>query len=238
MTIEAKDVSVTQPGQPQLSVSGVTLTIKAGETVCFVGESESGKTTLVKALMGLRHHDTGTININGTSIASYQPSSVHKRMSGSFNRYPRLGLSLGGNVGVGQDNDTFMSLDDPRCRRALRLAGVGGILDNQKLEPTLCEETGHYPSSYALLEEKCHQLHLTPEERDSVNLARTFMRLGSADLLVIKVEETSAVDDLFQNIYMETGKKDTRATTIIITSSLRLMPMVDKVAWIDNGVRW
>ena len=52
------------------ALRGVDLTIETGEMVAIMGPSGCGKTTLLNSLSGLDSFDSGTITIEGTSLAS------------------------------------------------------------------------------------------------------------------------------------------------------------------------
>lgn len=239
MRMEAINVSVSNPEKPKPIVDDVSLTIESGDTIAIVGVPFSGKTSLAKALMGLRHH-TGTIKINEKPLRSYQRSSLHKRMTGSFKDCPKYGLSIGTDLGVGQVDRSITSTDDPRFKRALQLAGSEGLMEKIKLDTLLCDNKEHSFEKDFTRRDDCDRVHLRMPRRNGINLTRAFMRLGSADLIVIDVTKRPAGGndvDFLKSIYVETHKPETRATTIIVASTLTRIPMVDKVAWMNHGVR-
>ncbi len=60
------------------AVDGVSLTVRAGETVGLVGESGCGKTTTGRAIMGLVPTSHGTVRFDGRDITHLPPSEMRK----------------------------------------------------------------------------------------------------------------------------------------------------------------
>ncbi|MET8976404.1 ATP-binding cassette domain-containing protein [Streptomyces sp. NPDC004539] len=72
--LAVEDVVVEYPGrtrraQPFRALHGVSLTLRAGETLGLVGESGSGKTTLGRAVLGLAPVTSGTIRYAGRTVS-------------------------------------------------------------------------------------------------------------------------------------------------------------------------
>ena len=61
------------------AVAGVSLAVRAGETLGLVGESGSGKTTLGRAVLGLTRVHSGTIRFQGTDLVGLAQSVYRKR---------------------------------------------------------------------------------------------------------------------------------------------------------------
>lgn len=64
--IEIDNLAVTFGRQPVLR--GVSLTINAGESYGLLGESGSGKSTILRAIAGLVPFSSGTIRVNGHAL--------------------------------------------------------------------------------------------------------------------------------------------------------------------------
>ncbi|BAC07767.1 ABC transporter ATP-binding protein [Thermosynechococcus vestitus] len=66
--LELIDVHYTYPNATQPAIQGVSLRIKRGEMVGFVGASGAGKTTIVDLILGLLSPAQGDIRVDGVSI--------------------------------------------------------------------------------------------------------------------------------------------------------------------------
>ena len=62
-------------------VSGLSFEVKAGEYLCILGENGSGKTTTIKAILGLIHPDSGSVVTLGKEAGRL--SSEEKSMIGA-----------------------------------------------------------------------------------------------------------------------------------------------------------
>ncbi len=69
--LELKDISKSYSGV--LVLSGVEVTLDAGEVLCLVGENGAGKSTLIKIVSGVVTPDTGTIRVMGNVCEKMTP---------------------------------------------------------------------------------------------------------------------------------------------------------------------
>jgi ABC-type multidrug transport system fused ATPase/permease subunit len=81
------DISFTYPAAQSPSLRGLSLTIKKGETIGFIGSSGSGKSTLIDVMLGLLPPATGKILVDGQDVQNnlrswqnqigYVPQSIY-----------------------------------------------------------------------------------------------------------------------------------------------------------------
>jgi len=69
--------SFTQDGLPAQALSGVSLTVDAGEFVSIVGRSGSGKSTLLSVLSTLLKPDGGRLLYNGVDLADAGEAKIN-----------------------------------------------------------------------------------------------------------------------------------------------------------------
>ncbi|HWM08347.1 MAG TPA: ABC transporter ATP-binding protein [Solirubrobacteraceae bacterium] len=109
------------------AVRGVSLSVRAGEVASIVGANGAGKTSLLRAIMGLERASAGAIEFDGADITRAHTSAIARR-----------GLSL-----VPAGRQLFANLT---VTQNLRLGGYtrrGGALDDVlDLFPVLRERSG------------------------------------------------------------------------------------------------
>jgi phospholipid/cholesterol/gamma-HCH transport system ATP-binding protein len=116
-------------------LDGLDLDIFEGEVVTIIGESGSGKSILLKALMGLIRVDAGTIRLDDEEVQDKtEPewTEVRRRIGMLFQESALFdSLSVYENVGYALREQTDMTEDEiaQRVDETLSLVGLPGIED-------------------------------------------------------------------------------------------------------------
>ncbi|MBQ5636672.1 MAG: ABC transporter ATP-binding protein [Selenomonadales bacterium] len=119
----------------RIILRNVNLTIKKGETLAVVGPSGTGKSTLLKLLIGLARPTSGQVWVDGKEISRLKDKELDEARlgMGMVFQYSALfdSMSVGENVAFGLRQHTDMKEDDLRRVVEERLAGVGlaGLAD-------------------------------------------------------------------------------------------------------------
>ena len=96
------DVISTGYGPVQV-LYDLTLEVRAGEVLCLLGRNGAGKSTTLKAIMGLLPLSSGQITLNGETISDLPPHEVPKRGIGYVPQGRRLftELTVAENIEIG-----------------------------------------------------------------------------------------------------------------------------------------
>ncbi|WP_340377070.1 thiol reductant ABC exporter subunit CydD [Streptomyces sp. SS7] len=74
LSLEFEDVVLRHPGRPEPALSGVSLTVAAGERVALVGPSGAGKSSLLALVLGLARPTAGRVLVAGHDLADLDPA--------------------------------------------------------------------------------------------------------------------------------------------------------------------
>src|SRR5512135_2093131 len=131
-TLEIRNVSKAFPNVQALS--DVSLDIRPGEILAFMGENGAGKSTLLKIINGDYQPDTGTLTIDGQRLAFSSPRDAHKAGIRVIYQEPEIipGVDVSENIWAGELPKRFGLIDrrqlNEEVRRSLAEYGFEGIL--------------------------------------------------------------------------------------------------------------
>jgi len=121
----------------QTVLSGIDLTVGRGETVAVLGRSGTGKSVLLKLIVGLDQPDSGSISIRGQEIEDLdegQLNEVRKKIGFLFQQAALYdSLTVEENVAFPLNRHSKMSDAERKSRVGELLSSVGMEQDLQKM---------------------------------------------------------------------------------------------------------
>jgi ABC-type multidrug transport system fused ATPase/permease subunit len=124
-----EDVYFKYPHTEKYVLSGVSFTMNKGDKLSIVGINGSGKSTIIKLMLGLYEIESGQIRINGYPMSDYDIQDVRKLFSALFQSFVQYPLSLRENIAL---SDLDRMNRDGEIENALKQSGV-----LEELEPKL-----------------------------------------------------------------------------------------------------
>lgn len=199
-------------------LKNIHLDMYSGKTIAFVGPSWSGKSTLLKLLVGLYNPSSGTVLYNHHDLMSYDLTELNKRI-GIVTQDPQL---FSGTI---KDNLIFVKPDatDTECLEVLEQAQLWEFLKDQK--DGLWTKIGE------------GGLKLSGWQKQRLAIARALLR--NPDVLIFD-EATSSLDSIIEKEITETIKTVTadRPDMMIILVAHRLSTVMhaDEIYVLEKGV--
>lgn len=196
-------------------IKGVDLTINAGDSIALIGESGSGKTTIVDLMLGLYKPQQGLVTINGIDIAKYN-GDWNKLVAYVQQNVFLLDDTIRRNIAFGEEED---SIDDARVWRAIEAAQLDAFVkETDSGLDTIVGERG---------------VKFSGGQRQRVAIARALY--FDSDIVVFD-EATAALDNSTEKAVMEAidslqGKK----TLIIVAHRLSTIRNCDKIYEVKDG---
>ena len=111
--IEFRNVSFRYPGAPEKTLDGVSFAVEPGEHVALLGPVGSGKSTILRLILGLYPPEEGVVMIDGTDIRQLDPPELRRHMGAALQESVLLTGSIRENIALGRDD-----VDDEELLRA------------------------------------------------------------------------------------------------------------------------
>lgn len=121
----------------QAVLKGVNLEVPKGETVAVLGQSGSGKSVLLKLIIGLQSPDSGSISITGQKITDLEPNQlneIRKKVGFLFQQAALYdSLTVEENVAFPLSRHTKMSDSEQKQKVRELLGSLGMEQDLEKM---------------------------------------------------------------------------------------------------------
>ena len=212
--VNFKDVDFSYPESPKKSLAGVSIKINAGEHVGVIGKVGSGKTTLMKLIIGLYQADSGSIAIDNIDINQIDPADLRRNI-GYLSQDIEL---LRGTI---RENIAYKDLhvNDEKLLQAAAISGVDLFVNQlpQGFDTQVGEDGGF----------------LSGGQRQAIALGRAV--LLNEPLLILD-EPTNSFDNTTESIVKKRLFEYTRdRTLLLVTHKAPMLELVERLIVIDEG---
>ena len=205
-------ISVYHKYGDKFVLENVSLKIKKGEKVAFVGQIGSGKSTLVKLIMGFQPLTLGTITINNINLNDIPNEDIRKKIFYIPQKPKLFNRTLYENIVYGLEpppskkeviqlmDDLNIDIKDVFIEKMDESVGVeGNSLSGGQRQIVWLLRSIYRPSAILVLDEPTSALD--PENK--INMISTIKKLSVGKTVIIVSHDD--IDPMFRKIEMKNG---------------------------------
>ena len=209
--IEMNSISFRYQEEQPLILNNLSFKINQGEMVAFVGTSGSGKSTIMRLLLGFETPEAGSIYYDGDAYDSMNKDLVRRQIGVVLQN----GALMSGSIYKNIVGNSELTLED--AWEAARMAGMEEDIKQMPMEmhTVISEGAGTFSGG----------------QRQRLMIARA---IAHKPRLLFMDEATSALDNKTQNIVSDSLDK-LQATRIVIAHRLSTVKNADRIYVLDKG---
>ncbi len=212
-SLSFRDVSFHYPGT-KAGLNGVSIDVPAGKTLALVGQTGSGKSTLIKLLLRFYPARMGDIQIDGVPIESVSLASLREAIGLVSQDVFLFEGTVRDNIAYADPSATM-----ERVQEAAIAAEAHGFIEN-------------LPEGYATLVGE-RGVKLSGGQRQRLSLARAILK---APPILILDEATSAVDNETEAaIQRSLARVSSGRTVVMVAHRLSTIVNADEIVVFEEG---
>ncbi|MDG1870996.1 MAG: ABC transporter ATP-binding protein [Flavobacterium sp.] len=212
--ISFKDVHFSYIADEEV-IKGISLEVKAGQTVAIVGSTGAGKSTIINLLNRFYEINSGTILIDGKNIDAYTLGSLRKQIAVVLQDVFLFADTIYSNI----------TLNNPEITREEVLAAAKDIGVHDFIMSL--------PDNYDF-DVKERGVMLSSGQRQLIAFLRAYVSNPS---ILILDEATSSIDTYSEELIQRATETITQGrTSIVIAHRLATIVSADKIVVMDQGL--
>jgi subfamily B ATP-binding cassette protein MsbA len=212
--LEFRHVSLRYEGDGPFALDDISLTVRPGETIALVGQSGSGKTSLVNLIARFYHPSSGQILLDGHDLENITLASLRANIALVSQDVVLFNDAIAANIAYGRDGVT-----EAEITQAAEAAHALEFI--RKLPQGLATAVGE------------NGVKLSGGQRQRIAIARALLK--NAPILILD-EATSALDTESERHVQAALETLMRGrTTIVIAHRLSTIENADRIAVMQHG---
>lgn len=196
------------------TLNKINIEIKSGQSLGIIGQTGSGKSSLVKIITRLYDISSGSLKISGIDIKDIAFKSLQKDIAVSLQEKVIMSGTYKSNILIGRPNAT-----DEEVLEAAKAAEAWEFISNKEKQlDGIVEERGS---------------NLSGGQKQRLAIARALVKKPK---ILIFDDSTSALDSITENkIIKNINEMMPNVTKLIISQKVKSIQNCDKIIVLDNG---
>ena len=210
--IELDNISFRYSANMPLVIDNLSLKIKAGQYVAIAGATGSGKSTLMRIMLGFEKPDKGAIYYDDRDMNSIDMQSLRKKTGVVMQNGQLFADTIYANIAI-----TSPGLTMEEAWEAARIAGIDDDIRRMPMQ------------MYTMISEGCGGISGGQKQR--IMIARA---IAAKPKIIMFDEATSALDNLTQKKVSE-ALDELKCTRVVIAHRLSTIKECDRIIMLDKG---
>lgn len=212
--IEFRDVTFTYPNEVSPIFENLSFTVHPGERVGFIGKIGSGKTTILKLVLGLYTPDQGSILIDNIDINQIDPADLRQNIAYVAQEVTLFRGTVKSNIIA-----KAPYADDGAILRAAKIGHVDDFVQ-------------YHPKGFDMpVRERGDGI--SGGQRQSIGIARAF--LLDSPILLLDEPGNSMDESCTLRVIQNINENSKEKTLLLATHDTRMLQMVNRIIILDRG---
>ena len=199
------------------AIKDVSFSIRKNEKIAIVGKNGSGKSTIIKLLVGLYEPTSGSIKIDSVDSKMINYNQFNELFSPVFQDYRLFATSIKDNISMGY------RISDDKIWHALDVLGMKQVVEQSpnRLDTRISKELNQ------------DGLLMSGGQNQKLSLARAF---ASNSPIIVLDEPTASLDVKSEQMIYHRIHRDMKEKTVIFVSHrITSAAQADKIIVVDKG---